>query len=232
MGQGAAASTSASVTRCLLPVVIQLSLVHAPSALWIPCNFLLAWVCLLPVMEVHWELRTRTASAAFPQGLSPLQWKRFKYFGSCMSWKFGPEAHKSLTNIQFQITPRATGCDADHHIKHGRTMWKRVFQLKLRTCQANKYPSDLSAMGDLDAASEDTVSRTRMRMLSSAALACHAQPTKVKPSERNPARMTGGAEYPAASIPLPCSAPGRDGDHLPISATPTSEMSFPSNTCL
>lgn len=153
-------------------------------------------VCLLPVTEVHWELRTRTASAAFPQGLSPLQWKRFKYFGSCMSWQFGPEAHKSLTNIQFPITPGATGCGADHHIKHGRTMWKRVFQLKLTTCQGNKYPSDLSAAGDLDAASEDTLSRSRMRMLSSAALACHAQPTKVKPSEGNPARMTGGARYP------------------------------------
>lgn len=158
----------------MFPIVIQ-HVVRAPSALRIPYNFLLAWVCLLPVTEVHWEpLAYENSECSFPTR-SPLQWKRFKYFGNCMSRQFSPKVSKSLMDIQLQIIPSATGCDADHHIKRGRIMWKRVFQLILITCQVNKYPSDLSTTGDLDEAHEDTVSKTWVRVLSNVALAFQAQ---------------------------------------------------------
>lgn len=41
------------------------------------------------------------------------------------------------------------------------------------------------------------------------------KPIRVKLNEGNPARIIGGAGYPAATIPLLCPRPGRDGDHLP-----------------
>lgn len=47
------------------------------------------------------------------------------------------QPHKSLMDIQSQIIPGVSGCDADLHIKHGRTMWKREFQLILITCQVD-----------------------------------------------------------------------------------------------
>lgn len=130
VGLGAAASTNA----CAAPVIIRHT-VHAPSVLWIPDNFLLAWACSLPVTEAQWEPPAyENSECSFPTR-SPLQWKRFKYFGNHTSQKFSLEAHKSLMGIQSQIIPSFSGCDADLHIKCGRTIWKREFQLILITCQ-------------------------------------------------------------------------------------------------
>lgn len=130
MGLAAAASTNA----CAAPVIIRHT-AHAPLALRIPYNFLLAWVCSLPVTEAQWEPPAyENSECSFPTR-SPLQWKRFKYFGNRTSQQFSPEAHKSLMDIQSQIIPGVSGRDADLHIKHGRTMWKREFQLILITCQ-------------------------------------------------------------------------------------------------
>lgn len=130
VGPAAAASTNACAAPCH-------HLTHSSCSIGTPdpIQILLAWVCSLPVMEAQWEPPAyENSECSFPTR-SPLQWKRFKYFGNCTSQQFSPEAYKSLMDIQSQITPCISGGDADLHIKHGRTMWKREFQLILITCQ-------------------------------------------------------------------------------------------------
>lgn len=131
VGLGAAASTNASAAPCHHPAHSSCSIgALDPGQFFIGLGVLAAskggsvgTACL------------REQRVLLSHKVSSLQWKRFKYFGNHTSQQFSPKAHKSLMGIQSQIIPGGSGCDADLHIKRGRTMWKREFQLILITCQ-------------------------------------------------------------------------------------------------
>lgn len=76
-------------------------------------------------------------------------------------------------DFQSQIIPGHTGCGVDYHIKYGRTMRTRGFQLILITCQVNKYPSDSRAPGEQEEA--QAVNQPWMRMRGGAVLVLQAQ---------------------------------------------------------